>query len=447
MRFAVEGLPQGLAVDGETGRITGTLEQRGEYKLVLRATNSLGTAEKKFRIVVGDRICLTPPMGWNSWNCWAAAVDQDKVLRSARAMVKSGLIDHGWTYVNIDDTWQGVRGGKHNAILGNEKFPDMKQLCDDIHAMGLKAGIYSTPFMTSYAKCCGGTSNDPAGAWSKQLAAEKYQKLGKFSFEENDAGQWAQWGFDYLKYDWFPNDVPHVEAMSKALRKCGRDVVYSLSNSAPFEHAADWARLANCWRTTGDIRDHWDTSHGDWFLGVSEIGFSQDRWAAYAGPGHWNDPDMLVVGYVGWGPKLHPTKLTPDEQYTHISLWCMLSAPLLIGCDMERLDPFTLSLLTNDEVLALDQDGLGRQASRVAAWGAVDVYLKELEDGSKALGIFNRGQQAETMNFNRLSLIGFAGKQHVRDLWRQKDLGDAASTVKVTVRAHGVVLLKLTPAR
>ena len=151
MRFEVRGLPQGLAVDPESGRITGTILDRGEYPVVLRASNSLGAAQKKFRIAVGDRICLTPPMGWNSWNCWAGAVDQDKVLRSARAMATSGLIDHGWTYINIDDTWQGARGGKHNAIQGNEKFPDMKKLCDDIHAMGLKAGIYSTPWITSYA--------------------------------------------------------------------------------------------------------------------------------------------------------------------------------------------------------------------------------------------------------------------------------------------------------
>jgi alpha-galactosidase len=446
MCYAVEGLPEGLNVGGETGRITGTLATPGEYPLVLHATNSHGETVKKFRILVGDSICLTPPLGWNSWNCWAEAVNQDKVMRSARAMVKSGLIQHGWTYINIDDTWQGLRGGRASAIQTNDKFPDMKKLCDDVHAMGLKAGIYSTPFITSYAKYCGGSSDDPSGAWSKKLADEKWWKIGPFSFEEADARQWAEWGFDYLKYDWAPNDVPHTERMSKALRSCNRDMVYSLSNAAPFEQAADWVRLANCWRTTGDIWDQCDKSDNVWRYGVSEIGFSQDRWVPFGGPGHWNDPDMLVVGYVGWGPSLHATKLTPDEQYTHISLWCLLSAPLLIGCDMERLDAFTLNLLTNDEVLALDQDALGRPASRVATWGPVDVYLKDLEDGSKAVGFFNRGPQVETFAFNKLPRIGLPGKQHVRDLWRQKDLDDATETVKVTVRPHGVVLLKMTKA-
>jgi alpha-galactosidase len=445
--FGAEGLPPGTALDARSGRITGTIDRRGEYVVVLRAKNERGAAEKKFRIVVGDRICLTPPLGWNSWNCWAAAVDQDKVLRSARAMVNSGLIDHGWTYINIDDTWQGVRGGKFHAIQGNEKFPQMKRLCDDVHRLGLKPGIYSTPWISSYACYCGGSSDDRSGTWSKDLGNDKHWRHGNYPFAENDAKQWAEWGFDYLKYDWFPNDVPHVQQMCKALRSCRRDIVYSLSNSAPFEHAADWARLANCWRTTGDIWDYWDTSDKEWRFAVSEIGFAQQRWNAYAGPGHWNDPDMLVLGYVGWGPDLHKTKLTADEQYTHISMWCLLSAPMLIGCDMDRLDPFTLNLLTNDEVLAVDQDALGKPAERVATLGAVDVYLKELETGSYAVGFFNRGRQDESFDFNKLKRIGLAGKQHVRDLWRQTDLKDVEETIALTVRAHGVVLLKFTPAK
>jgi alpha-galactosidase len=446
IEFSVEALPEGLTVDPATGQMRGMLKKAGIYQVVLRAKNVRGSARKAFRIVLGEQICLTPPLGWNSWNCWAAAVDQDKVLRSARAMVDSGLIRHGWTYVNIDDTWQGRRGGPLNGIQANEKFPNMKGLCGEIHAMGLKAGIYSTPWITSYAKFAGGSSDDPAGAWSEKLANEKFWRHGKFSLAANDARQWAAWGFDYLKYDWNPNDLPHVEAMSKALRQSGRDIVYSLSNSAPFARAADWARLANCWRTTGDIWDYWDHSDADWRYGVSEIAFTQDAWTPYAGPGHWNDPDMLVVGNVGWGPQLHATKLTPDEQYSHISMWCLLSAPLLIGCDMQRLDPFTLNLLTNDEVLAIDQDSLGKQAKRAAAVGALDVFEKELEDGSKALGFFNRGDREQKFVFNKLSKIGIAGKQRVRDLWRQKDLPDAAGTVEVTVHPHGVVLLKFSPA-
>ena len=235
--------------------------------------------------------------------------------------------------------------------------------------------------------------------------------------------------------------------MSQALRKTGRDMVFSLSNRAPFANAAELAELAECWRTTGDIYDCWgrDNANREWMDSVSEIGFSQDRWVPYAGPGHWNDPDMLVVGWVGWGPSLHQTKLTPDEQYSHISLWCLLSAPLLIGCDLERLDDFTFGLLSNDEVLAVGQDALGRQAVRVATFGAVDVYKKELEDGGWALGFFNRGDAPQTATFDKLQRIGIQGKVRVRDLWRQTDLPDARGNLPVTVAPHGVILLKLMP--
>lgn len=447
VKFEAEGLPAGLKLDGASGQITGTLAQAGEFQVTLKATNAKGSASKKFRIVCGDKICLTPPLGWNSWNCWADAVDQDKVVRSAKAMISSGLINHGWTYINIDDTWQGTRGGAFNAIQGNKKFPDMKKLCDDVHNMGLKIGIYSTPWITSYAKYTGGSSDNEKGEWSKDLASDKSWKHGKYPFAENDAKQWGAWGFDYLKYDWNPNDVPHVKEMSDALRKSGRDIVYSLSNAAPLDHANDWTALANCWRTTGDIWDFWDKSDASWRYSVSEIGFNQERWAPYSGAGHWNDPDMLVVGYVGWGPQLHSTHLTPNEQYTHITMWCMLSAPLLIGCDMERLDAFTLNLLSNDEVLALDQDALGTQAVRMATIGSVDVYVKALEDGSKAVGFFNRGAEEYKAEFNKFGLIGISGKQNVRDLWRQKDLADADGKIAITVPAHGVFLVKMTAVK
>ena len=446
LEFSVAGLPAGLAVNAADGRITGTLATAGEYPVTLQARNAWGQSERNFRIVCGDRIALTPPMGWNSWNCWAHAVDQNKVLRAARALVDSGLSQHGWTYVNIDDTWQGGRGGPTRALQANERFPDMQGLCDRIHALGLKAGLYSTPWITSYALFPGGSSDEADGRWDRAaLGNNQHHRPGGFSFAQADARQWAEWGFDYLKYDWSPNDLPAIREMARALRASGRDFVYSLSNSAPIDHAADLAQWANCWRTTGDIWDTWDRP-GPWQHGVSEIGFNQDLWAPYGGPGHWNDPDMLVVGHVGWGPQLHPTRLTPAEQYSHISLWCLLSAPLLLGCDLERLDPFTFSLLTNDEVLALDQDALGRSARRVATSGPIDVFGKDLEDGGAAIGFFNRGAAVHTMNA-RLDRIGVGGRQRVRDLWRQQDLPEAVNEMTVTVEPHGVMLFKFMAAR
>ena len=448
MEFSVENLPKGLTVDAASGQITGSLKKRGEYQVVLRAKNALGTNEKKFRIVVGETIALTPPMGWNSWNCWAESVDQQKVLRSAKAMVASGLINHGWTYINIDDTWQGKRTGKGYALQANEKFPELKSLCAELHGMGLKAGIYSTPWITSYASRPGGSSTNADGAWSQALSNKAHHVYGEYSFAKPDARQWADWGFDYLKYDWEPMDVAHAVEMSLSLRASGRDIIFSMSNTAQFEQAKGWQRWGNCWRTTCDIRDKWSSAGEFWQYGVSEIGFSQDRWAPYAGPGHWNDPDMLVVGYVGWGESLHPSSLTPDEQYSHFTLWCMLAAPLILGCDLERLDAFTISLLSNDEVIAVNQDALGRQATRVATVGPVDVYLKPLEDGSKALGFFNRDSATQRISFDKLKYIGFTKGQRVRNLWRQQDLPDIqnleSDKFSMEIPAHGVQLYKLT---
>lgn len=493
LTYSAIGLPPGLTLNPETGRISGSVNRVGAYPVRLTAANRLGTDSKTLLIRIGDQICLTPPMGWNSWNVFGHSVNEAKVRAQAEAMVKSGLIKHGWTYVNIDDTWQGARDGKSHALQGNQKFPNMKGLCDEIHALGLKAGIYSTPWVTSYAGFPGGSSENPDGAWTPFTGVKRVNKNvlpfaeGPYSFARADAQQWADWGFDYLKYDWNPVTTRQVKEMGDALNATGRDFVYSLSNSAPYSGAADWARLANAWRTTGDIRDNWQS--------VCRNGFSQTKWAPYAGPGHWNDPDMLVVGMVGWGAKQHLTHLTHDEQYSHISLWCLLAAPLILGCDLTRLDDFTLNLLTNDEVLAIDQDPRGAEATRVSEdlQAGTEVWARPLSDGTFAVGLFNRGRyviqaprrprkgetgvkpvwklvdrsggpsveyasaadaDAALQKTARPTLmtatwaeLGLSGRQPVRDLWRQKDLAPADGKVTLSVPFHGVALLRIGTPR
>ena len=455
MTFSAEGLPRGLKLDPATGRITGRVKRPGEYIVRLNAENTLGRCERDLRIIVGDEIALTPPMGWNSWNCWARDVTQEQILSSARAMVEKGLADHGWSYINIDDGWQGRRGGRYNAIQPNKKFPDMVALTREIHDMGLRVGIYSTPWIGTYAAHIGSYSDRPDGEneWIKKgLHNEnyRYQKPngnywddrrevwhhGPYSFVDADVKQWGEWEIDYLKYDWHPLDYYHVREMHDALRKLDRDIVFSLSNSAPYGDAPIWLCYANCWRTTGDIRDTWES--------VSRIGFSQDRWLSFNRPGHWADPDMLVVGMVGWGPKLHPTKLTADEQYTHISLWSLLASPMLIGCDIAQMDDFTVSLLTNDEVNDVNQDPLGIQSYPVWQEGEQVIYAKHLEDGSMAVGFFNRGLQSAKMAVS-LRQLGLRGEQTVRDLWRQKDLIKTSDQFETEVTPHGVILVKFSP--
>lgn len=453
MTFAAEGLPKGLKLDAETGIITGKVKKVGTYYVTLKATNALGTAERPLRIVIGEEICLTPPLGWNSWNVWGNSVTQEQVLASARAMVESGLADCGWTYINIDDGWQGLRGGKYNGIQPNSKFPDMAALAREIHAMGLKFGIYSGPWVTTYAGHIGSSADYPDGTYDfvKQNLCDSVYKLDRskanrkdywhfapYSFVEADVKQWADWGVDYLKYDWQPNDEAHTGEMADALRACGRDIVLSLSNHAPLVLAPFWYSTAQAWRTTGDIRDTWES--------MSSIGFrQQDAWAPYCGPGHWPDADMLVVGKVGWGPKVKNTRLTPDEQYTHISLWALLASPLLIGCDMSSLDDFTLGLLSNVEVLDVNQDPLGFHASLVTLSGEGVCYVKPLEDGSLAVGLFNTGETPVEMGFKPRTL-GFFSPVKVRDLWRQQDLGTVEDNTRwsVEVAPHGVQLLKLS---
>ena len=442
MTYSADGLPAGLSLDAQTGRITGAAGTAGDFNVNIRAANHLGSDEKSLRLVVGQKIALTPPMGWNSWNCFAGSVSDAKVRAAADAMVNSGLIQHGWTYINIDDCWEvradrpaNERRAPDGHILTNSRFPDMKALVDYIHSKGLRAGLYSSPGPST----CGGYT-------------------ASYQFEEQDAEQYAKWGFDYLKYDWCsygliadeirkgpnppaPNVVlwqPYL-VMRDALARQNRDILFSFCQYG-MGNVWEWGEQAggNCWRTTGDITDHWRS--------MCANGFSSAGHERFAGPGHWNDPDMLVVGQVGWGPSLHGTHLTPNEQYTHITLWSLLCSPLLIGCDMTQLDDFTRNLLTNDEVLAVNQDPLGRQAARISRGDDTEVWAKDMENGAKAVGLFNRGETAEKVTAN-WSDLGLSGSLPVRDLWRQRDLGDFNGRYECEVPRHGVVLILIEPPK
>jgi len=427
IKFSAEGLPNGLNLDAVTGIITGKVTTKGEYKVKLSAENKLGKSVRDFKIVIGDQISLTPPMGWNSWNCWGLSVDDAKVRDCADYMVSSGLVNHGWTYVNIDDGWEAASRNAQGEILSNEKFPDMNKLSDYVHNKGLKLGIYTSPG----PKTCG-------------------NYLGSYLHESQDAQTYGKWGIDYLKHDWCSyGDIAtnmNIDELMRpyhnmryALNEVPRDIVYSLCQYG-MGSVWEWGNKVggDLWRTTGDIVDTWES--------LSGIGFSQDVAAPYSQPSGFNDPDMLIVGWVGWGPNLHPTKLTTSEQYLHISLWALQSAPMLIGCDLTKLDGFTLNLLTNDEVIEIDQDILGKSAQVVYREGTVQIWSKDLEDGSKAVGIFNLGETPIKGQI-KWSDIKVNGKQTVRDVWRQKDMGVFTDKFEATVPVHGVYLVKISPAK
>jgi len=423
LAYSAKNLPAGLKLDPATGILSGSLTNEGRTDVELTVRNGLGTDTRILTIVGGEhKLAMTPPMGWNSWNCWAGAVDDAKVRASTDAMLSSGLAAHGFQYINIDDTWEGTRDA-NGEIQTNNKFPDMKALSDYVHSKGLKLGIYSSPG----PKTCAGFE-------------------ASYKHEDQDAATYAKWGIDYLKHDWCSyGDVVTGEGLERfqkpykwmrsALDKTDRDILYSLCQYGMGD-VWKWGEDvgANCWRTTGDINDSWGSLHS--------IYSSQNGHEKYAGPGHWNDPDMLVVGKVGWGPSLHPSKLKPNEQLLHISMWCMLSSPLLIGCDMSDMDKFTIDLLSNDEVLDINQDPLGKPAGRVAMTGDLEVWSRPLSDGTTAVALVNSSSDPSAIQADWKD-IGVTGKQPVRDLWLHKNAGIFEGSYSVVVPAHGVVVVKI----
>jgi alpha-galactosidase len=363
------------------------------------------------------KVAATPAMGWNSWNHFATRVTDKDVRTAADELVSSGMKDAGYIYVNIDDAWQGNRDANGN-IEPNSKFPDMKALADYVHSKGLKIGIYSGPG----PKTCGGYT-------------------GSYQHEEQDAKQYAAWGFDYLKYDLCsyheimkkaaPGDQAKqyqmmrdaYEKMHKALQATGRPIYFSLCQYG-WDSVWKWGPMVggNSWRTTDDIEDN--------YMSMSNIGFSQAGLSKYAGPGHWNDPDMLEVGNG---------KMKYNEYLTHMSLWAMLAAPLLAGNDLSQMSAETKSILLNKDVIAIDQDPLGKQGDRVSAEGPFEVWSKPLKDGSLAVGLFNRGHDAEQMSLP-LQKLGLSSTSKVHNIWNPSDSGHGPWMVP----EHGVVLLRIT---
>jgi len=365
------------------------------------------------------QIAATPPMGWNSWNHFADKIDDAMVRAQADAMVSSGMRDSGYIYINIDDTWEGQRDAQ-GVIHTNSKFPDMKALADYVHGKGLKLGIYSSPG----PKTCAGFE-------------------GSYGHEEQDAQTYAAWGIDYLKYDLCSfgeimkgagsPEAAHkmmIDAYTKmheALLKTGRPIVYSLCQYGA-DHVWRWGASVggNSWRTTGDISDKYSS--------MTAIGFEQAGLAKFAGPGHWNDADMLEVGNGG---------MNEEEYRTHMTLWALLAAPLLAGNDLSTMKPETIAMLTNREVIAIDQDRLGEPADRVWAEGSQEIWARPLADGSKAVGVFNRFSWPQTIGINFHDL-GYKGSVKARDIWAAKDLGALPSHYTARVAGHGVLLLRVS---
>ena len=432
MSFAALNLPAGLKLDPHTGIITGnTPKRRGDYIITLKATNAYGTNEKPFKIVVGETLALTPPMGWNSWYIHHHKVS-DKIMRDAAdAMVESGMAEFGYMYVNIDDCWMKKQEDepyrdKDRAILPNAKFPDMKAMTDYIHGKGLRAGLYTSP-----------------GPWT----CGRY--VGSYQHEEIDARKFAEWGFDFLKHDWCSYNgiakdksldelMKPFKLMGDILKALDRDIVLNLCQYGMGD-VWKWGGEvgSQCWRTTGDL---------GWAPSFYHIGLSNAQHYEYARPGQWNDPDYILIGWVDYNrkpdSKSQPTVISPNEQYAYMSMWSLMASPLFFSGDMTKLDDFTLNVLCNTEVIEVNQDPLGKQARIVLQSDDHLILAKDMEDGSQAMGLFN-ASEIETKITVKWSELGISGKHRVRDLWRQKDVGTFDDEYTIKVPRHGVVMLRI----
>ncbi len=438
MTFSASGLPAGLHLDAATGILTGTTPGRGTYRITLRARNGHGRAARSFQIVSGDTLALTPPMGWNHWYTHYDRITDALMRQAADVMVRSGMADVGYQYVDIDDCWMnapknndplrvGPLRDEQGNILPNRHFPDMKALTDYIHAQGLKAGIYTSPGPFT----CGGFA-------------------GSYEHEAQDARQFADWGFDFLKYDWCSYDSVvkgdhSLPALKKPYRLMGdllkqqpRDIVFNLCQYGMGD-VWEWGAEVggHCWRTAGDL--------GFELNRIFPVALKNAEHRAWSKPGSWNDPDYIQIGYIGNARGMgEPMRcpLTPNEQYAFMSLWCLMASPLFYSGDMGRLDDFTLNVLCNPEVIDVDQDPLGQCARVVRLTEDTFLMIKDLADGSKAVGLFNQGEMPTTVTA-QWSDLGLHGRKTVRDLWRQKDLGKFSREFQASVARHGGVLLRL----
>ncbi|HVV00022.1 MAG TPA: glycoside hydrolase family 27 protein [Verrucomicrobiae bacterium] len=361
------------------------------------------------------RLALTPPMGWNSWNAFRLNIDDATIRAQASALVQTGMKAAGYEYVVIDGGWEGWHDAEGNFIPDPKKFPDMTALCAYIHGLGLKVGIHTSPGPHT----CSG-------------------REASYGHERQDAQTFARWGIDFVKYDWCNADqvynlseMPQVyEKMSHALEATGRPILFSLCQYG-MEDVWKWGKSAGgqMWRTTGDISDN--------YLRMIYIGENQNGLEKYAGPGHWNDPDMLEVGNG---------HMKPEEYKTHMALWCLLAAPLFAGNDLLAMKPATLELLTNSDLIAIDQDRAGIQGRRVWQEGPKEIWLKRLSNGGAAIGLLNRDEHSMVITAD-FKALGLPKKLSLRDVWSRKDLGTVSRSFTATVPRHGIVVLRTMTSR
>jgi alpha-galactosidase len=401
-------------------------------------------------------------MGWNSWNAWRRWVDDARMRSAAEDLVRTGLAARGYSRVNIDSCWQGQRGGMHGAIQPNRKFPDMRSLADHCHALGLKFGIYSTPWTMPWGctpkeaeedwsgpGLIGCSSGNPDPDYHPNSIVEG-RFVGLEKHEAQDVAQWVEWGVDFLKYDWNPTDMRSLERMGRLVKEASRDITLSICTNARLEDADAIRTWANMWRGLPDTDDEWSSVVNNAFL----LEESQDEdWRPHVGPGSWNDLDMLALGpQSGSEGKCRPNRLSPDEQITTMTAWALYPSPIILSCDLSALSDFEMRLFCNEEVIAVNQDCLGRPSVRLREQlhettdaglpnGQRHVWARALADGSTVVGLFNLSDNPHESSFD-FRTIALSGSVAIRNLWERRNLGRHTERFSIAVPAHGAQLLK-----
>ncbi|MES2621361.1 MAG: putative Ig domain-containing protein [Bacteroidota bacterium] len=430
INFTAQNLPKGLSIEASTGIIRGVVKEKGSYTVKVSAANAKGKAEEDLKIEIGDKLCLTPPMGWNSWNVFTNTLDEKLVMEIADAMVSTGMRDLGYQYINMDDYWHAEsRDTNGRPVADPAKFPHgIKWLSDYVHSKGLKLGIYSDAGDKTCGKC-----------------------FGSYGYDEIDAKIYAEWGIDLLKYDfcfvpWKKKEaIARYTKMGTALKTSGRSIVYSMCNWGLFK-PWEWGESVggNYWRTTPDIFDTWRGGI-PFMMSTMRIIKRQNKILQYGKQGHWNDPDMLIVGNYGKGKATGRNgmfKGMTDTQYqSHMSLWAIMNAPLLASCDLRNMNDATKDILMNGELLAINQDEAGKAAELISRKGGISVYRKPLSDGAVAIAIFNSSNREQTYLLTTAT-FETADSVYLRDIWKHSDLGMLRDKLNLTLQPHEAVVLE-----
>jgi alpha-galactosidase len=478
LTFSAEGLPTGLQLDGATGIITGSLQTEGTTPVKIHVRNDQGTTDETLNLVAGGKLALTPPLGWNSYDGYGDSVTEAEMLDNAKAVAKI-LKPHGWQYVVVDYCWYDPKAYNNNpnehagAKLPIDeygrlqpavnRFPTadggkgFKPLADAVHGMGLKFGIHimrgiprvaveaNTPILGTNFKAADAANTNDKCDWCPFMYGVKGATPAGQAWYDSIFKQYAQWGLDFVKVDDLtaPYHGDEVHAIHDAIAKCGRSIVFSTSpGETPIQQADHVGANANMWRATGD---YWDTWH------QLDAAFTfANRWSGHGGVGHWPDLDMLPLGHLSVNNRSvdrdRMTRFSKSEQVTMLTLWSMAPSPLMLGGRFTDADAWEVSLLTNDDVLAVNQDAAGKQGNRVAGKDGMEIWTRDLSDGSQAVALFNRTDEDTTIRAT-LAELGLDGKCMVRDLWQRKDLGLMEDHVETSVTPHGAVMLRISKAK